>query len=160
MASSAALTTSQLPRLRAILDEWRAAQPPTNGFKSDVDQLATRLAASSLDGGASKDVVVTFRTRPSLPNEAAEKFKADGGNEEDADKVEFCSGITVTSAEPGIFVAHTPGMKVRRTAAHSTATDCASVERPHAHPQELRGRPRVWTRCRQRRGLSEDRCRD
>ncbi|KZV91491.1 P-loop containing nucleoside triphosphate hydrolase protein [Exidia glandulosa HHB12029] len=115
MASSATLTTTQLPRLREILEQWRESQPPAKGFSSDVDQLAARLAATGLSDssadGSTKDVIVAFRTRPPLPNEAADKFKAEGGNEEDAAKVEFCSGITVTSNEPGIFVAHTPGMK-------------------------------------------------
>ncbi|EJD43841.1 P-loop containing nucleoside triphosphate hydrolase protein [Auricularia subglabra TFB-10046 SS5] len=111
MASSAALTTTHLPRLRGILEQWRAAQPAFKGFDTEVEALARKLAATDLENGASKDVVVAFRTRPPLPNEAAEKFQADGGSAEEANQVEFCSGITVTSAEPGVFVAHTPGMK-------------------------------------------------
>ncbi|KAJ7587026.1 P-loop containing nucleoside triphosphate hydrolase protein [Mycena floridula] len=95
MASSATLTTTHLPQLRSILKEWQAEQAPSIGFRPMV---APEIA---------KDVVVAFRTRPSLPNEAAEKFRA----EDNSDDVEFCAGITVTSAEPGIFVAHVPGMK-------------------------------------------------
>jgi len=105
MTSSAALTTTHLPRLRTILDEWRAAQPPNKDFESSIQGAAPKDAL--------KDVVVAFRTRPSLPNEAAEKFQATGGSVDEAEKIEFCSGITVTSAEPGVFVTHTPSMNVR-----------------------------------------------
>ncbi|KAH7101556.1 P-loop containing nucleoside triphosphate hydrolase protein [Auriculariales sp. MPI-PUGE-AT-0066] len=103
MASSAALTMIHLPRLRVILDEWRAAQPPANGFATSLQDVK---------GKDLKDVIVAFRTRPPLPNEAAEKFQAEGGAEEEAAPIEFCSGITITSAEPGVFVTHTPGMNV------------------------------------------------
>ncbi|KAK0462516.1 P-loop containing nucleoside triphosphate hydrolase protein [Desarmillaria tabescens] len=72
MATSATLTTTQLPRFRRLLEEWAAKQPPATGFTPR----------------ASKDVVVAFRTRPPLPGEATSK-----------------------AAEPGVFVAHVPGMK-------------------------------------------------
>jgi kinesin family protein 2/24 len=64
-------------------------------------------------------MIVAFRTRPPLLNEAADKFHANPDAKEalvDAEgqtaAVEFCAGITLTSAEPGVFVAHVPGMKV------------------------------------------------
>ncbi|KAJ7782514.1 P-loop containing nucleoside triphosphate hydrolase protein [Mycena maculata] len=111
MASSATLTTTHLPTLRTILDEWNQKRPATKGFPVPVAELR-----QSPD--ASKDVIVAFRTRPPLPNEAADKFHADPDAKDasvDADgqvaAVEFCAGITVTSAEPGVFVAHVPGMK-------------------------------------------------
>ncbi|KAJ7646606.1 P-loop containing nucleoside triphosphate hydrolase protein [Roridomyces roridus] len=103
MASSATLTTTHLPQLRTILDEWNAKRPTTKGFSVPLEQF-------QYAPNASKDVIVAFRTRPPLPNEAADKFHA----EDDAPEtgpVEFCAGITVTSAEPGVFVAHVPGMK-------------------------------------------------
>ncbi|KAJ7598750.1 P-loop containing nucleoside triphosphate hydrolase protein [Mycena floridula] len=101
MASSATLTTTHLPELRAVLDSWDGEQPPHKGFAIPWSQLDPSKAT--------KDIIVAFRTRPSLPNEAAEKFKRDAA---DSDvPIEFCKGITVTSAEPGVFVAHVPGMK-------------------------------------------------
>ncbi|KAJ7502496.1 P-loop containing nucleoside triphosphate hydrolase protein [Mycena galericulata] len=114
MASSATLTTTHLPILRTILDEWNQERPATKGFSVPLAELQH----SSPSKDASKDVIVAFRTRPPLPNEAADKFHADPDAEDtplDAEgqiaAVEFCAGITVTSAEPGVFVAHVPGMK-------------------------------------------------
>ncbi|KAJ7760973.1 P-loop containing nucleoside triphosphate hydrolase protein [Mycena metata] len=113
MASSATLTTTHLPTLRAILDEWNQKRPATKGFLAPLAELH-----QSPGENASKDVIVAFRTRPPLPDEAADKFHADADAKDaplDADgqpaAVEFCAGITVTSAEPGVFVAHVPGMK-------------------------------------------------
>ncbi|KAJ7820427.1 P-loop containing nucleoside triphosphate hydrolase protein [Mycena leptocephala] len=73
-------------------------------------------------------MIVAFRTRPPLLNEAADKFHANPDAKEalvDAEgqtaAVEFCAGITLTSAEPGVFVAHVPGMKWSGpTLAHKT----------------------------------------
>ncbi|KAJ6507403.1 P-loop containing nucleoside triphosphate hydrolase protein [Mycena vitilis] len=117
MASSATLTTTYLPTFRAQLDEWnqnRLKKSATKGF----DVSLTELPQSPPSKDASKDVIVAFRTRPPLANEAADKFHADPdakdapvGDDGQLATVEFCSGITVTSAEPGIFVAHVPGMK-------------------------------------------------
>ncbi|KAJ7213033.1 P-loop containing nucleoside triphosphate hydrolase protein [Mycena pura] len=113
MASSATLTTTHLPTLRTILDEWDQKRLPTKGFPVPLAELQQ---AASKD--ASKDVIVAFRTRPPLHNEAADKFHADP-DAKDAPlddqgqllPVEFCAGVTMTSAEPGVFVAHVPGMK-------------------------------------------------
>ncbi|KAJ7122056.1 P-loop containing nucleoside triphosphate hydrolase protein [Mycena crocata] len=114
MASSATLTTTHLPTLRKILDEWNFKRPATKAFSVPLADLQQ----SPPDKDASKDVIVAFRTRPPLLNEAAEKFHADpdakDAPEDTNDQpavVEFCAGITVTSAEPGVFVAHVPGMK-------------------------------------------------
>ncbi|KAJ7678693.1 P-loop containing nucleoside triphosphate hydrolase protein [Mycena rosella] len=114
MASSATLTSTHLPTLRTILEEWNQKRPATKGFPVPLAEL--QKSPPSKD--ASKDVIVAFRTRPPLPNEAAEKFHADPDAEDavldDAGKlapVEFCAGITVASAEPGVFFAHVPGMK-------------------------------------------------
>ncbi|KAJ7354537.1 P-loop containing nucleoside triphosphate hydrolase protein [Mycena albidolilacea] len=117
MATSATLTTTYLSTFRTILDEWnqnRLKISPTKGFRVPLVEL--KQSPPSKD--ALKDVIVAFRTRPSLPNEAADKFHADPDAKDapvDEDgqlpAVEFCSGITVTSAEPGVFVAHVPGMK-------------------------------------------------
>ncbi|EKM53632.1 uncharacterized protein PHACADRAFT_186255 [Phanerochaete carnosa HHB-10118-sp] len=131
MASSAALTTTHLPTLRALLDEWSAKQPPANPFASPTQDMANRLSDEKAGELHGKDIIVAFRTRPPLPNEAEEKFHAseskesapvegqgtEGGEEkgevvaEAVTKVEFCSGVTATSAEPGTFVAHVPGFK-------------------------------------------------
>ncbi|KAJ6488138.1 P-loop containing nucleoside triphosphate hydrolase protein [Mycena vitilis] len=85
MASSASLTTTHLPQLRTILDKWNQTRPPSTGFPD------AHLAESS-----SKEVIVTFRTRPPLPNEATDKFQAH----------------SLDALQPeGMFIAHVPGMK-------------------------------------------------
>lgn len=126
MASSGALTTSHLPHLRSILDEWKKGQPSPKGFATSVADLTTMVQSKA----NAKDVVVAFRTRPPLPGEAATKFNVedatgfggpDPSDENKAPSVEFCPGITVTSAEPGVFVAHVPGMKVCPSAFQSDA---------------------------------------
>ena len=126
MASSAALTTTHLPTLRTLLEEWRAEQPDPTGFASPSVDISTQLAQEKSAPG--KDIVVAFRTRPPLPDEAEQKFHVANavdqdvsaadpqeGKDEDAtepERVEFCPGVTVKSAEPGTFVAHVPGWKV------------------------------------------------
>ncbi|KAJ6577496.1 P-loop containing nucleoside triphosphate hydrolase protein [Mycena capillaripes] len=101
MASSATLTTTHLPQLRAILDKWNQAHPASIGFPE-----------VPLGGNTSKEVIVAFRTRPPLPNEATDKFQPQSDAEDaPAERVEFCTGVTAISADPGIFVAHVPGMK-------------------------------------------------
>jgi kinesin family member 2/24 len=115
MASSAALTTTHLPRLRKELEQWRQKQPSVTPFSSLSQDITTQLGSRNLNAEQGKDVIVAFRTRPPLENEAEEKFQAattvPPGGETEA-PVQFCPGITVTSNEPGVFVAHVPGMKV------------------------------------------------
>lgn len=127
MASSAALTTTHLPTLRALLDEWSAKQPPAKPFVSPMQDIASRLAEEKAGEVRGKDIIVAFRTRPPLPNEADEKFhvpeakEAGVGDAEGEQKgetapeapetVEFCPGVTAANAEPGTFVAHVPGLK-------------------------------------------------
>lgn len=94
MASSAALTTTHLPRLRELLDQWHPGHPQI------AQQAASNLTVQD------KDVLVAFRTRPPLPNEAADKFPSP----DEAETPQFCSGISVE--HPGVFVAHVPAMKV------------------------------------------------
>ncbi|KAJ7252109.1 P-loop containing nucleoside triphosphate hydrolase protein [Mycena haematopus] len=117
MATSATFTTTHLSTFRTILDEWnenRLKKAATKGFLVPL----VELQQSPPNKDALKDVIVAFRTRPPLPNEAAEKFHGDADAtdapvDEDGHlpAVEFCPGITLTSAEPGAFVAHVPGMK-------------------------------------------------
>lgn len=121
--SSATLTTTHLPQLRATLDEWHEKQPAPKPFTSPMQDFASRLSDDNAVGvKQGKDIVVAFRTRPPLPNEAEEKFHASESKEEatsegqttaELSKVEFCSGVTAVSAEPGTFVCHVPGFKVR-----------------------------------------------
>ncbi|KAF7327984.1 Kinesin-like protein [Mycena kentingensis (nom. inval.)] len=101
MASSTALTTSNLPTIRAQIAEWNAQRPDTKDFRVALADL------KPLPKEESKDILVAFRTRPPLENEAEDKFR---GADEDKGP-EFCAGVTVTSAEPGEFFAHVPGMK-------------------------------------------------
>ncbi|KAF7798862.1 hypothetical protein EIP86_010089 [Pleurotus ostreatoroseus] len=128
MASSAALTTKHLPQLRTQLEEWRQKQRAPSGFKTPLSDITTH----ALQGNGElrgKDVIVAFRTRPPLPDEAAEKFQAYEAKDEPSSdtqvsegasegvpavehtRAEFCAGVTVTDAEPGTFVAHVPGYK-------------------------------------------------
>jgi kinesin family protein 2/24 len=133
--SSAALTTNHLPHLRALLSKWESKQSTPKGFATPLPKTSISAAAEGHPDG--KDVLVAFRTRPPLEHEAEDKFgpaaplndnatkstnegddvnltAQDGQSAEDGPaKVEFCMGISVTSAEPGEFVAHVPGMKVR-----------------------------------------------
>ncbi|KII93427.1 hypothetical protein PLICRDRAFT_100491 [Plicaturopsis crispa FD-325 SS-3] len=103
MASSATLTTDHLPRLRALLQEWQDKQPAPTGFADTTDDHARERA---------KDVIVAFRTRPPLVHEAQQKFKGNTSEEsESGERVDFCAGISLQSADPGVFVAHVPGMK-------------------------------------------------
>lgn len=129
MASSAALTTTHLPRLRAQLEEWQQKQRAPTPFKTLLSDITARALQDS-GGVRGKDVTVAFRTRPPLPDEAEEKFQAYESKDEptaappdvqsqegegvpatEPVKVEFCAGVTVTDAEPGTFVAHVPGYK-------------------------------------------------
>ena len=75
MASSAALTTTHLPRLRAQLDEWRQKQRAASPFVTSLTDITARFPQGSSDVRG-KDVIVAFRTRPPLENEAEDKFKA------------------------------------------------------------------------------------
>ncbi|KAI0686703.1 P-loop containing nucleoside triphosphate hydrolase protein [Cytidiella melzeri] len=118
MASSAALTTTHLPRLREELEQWRMKQPLTAPFSSSLHDISCRTDVINPVEGQEKDVIVAFRTRPPLEHEAEEKFNTTVPSSvpfthaiEAASKVDFCPGITLTSNEPGIFVAHVPGMK-------------------------------------------------
>ncbi|PCH35714.1 nucleoside triphosphate hydrolase protein [Wolfiporia cocos MD-104 SS10] len=134
MASSAALTTTHLPRLRAGLEEWRKKQSLHAEFATPLSEITNRANGGGQRKQQGKDVVVAFRTRPPLENEAETKFaaaetqdaKTAEGAEEQADTPQsaFCAGITVKSAEPGEFVAHVPGMKAPQwsgpTLAHKT----------------------------------------
>ena len=126
MASSAALTTTHLPRLRQELEEWRAKQPPSQPFSKPLDSIETRLEEDKYNKEHGKDVIVAFRTRPPLEHEAEQKFNTNSEGSKQADdavhpqdsgtqkeELEFCSGISVGNADPGVFVAHVPGMKVR-----------------------------------------------
>ncbi|CCM02975.1 uncharacterized protein FIBRA_05090 [Fibroporia radiculosa] len=127
MASSAALTTTHLPQLRAELADWRQKQPSQASFTTS---LPVSSVSNTLDTTVGKNVIVAFRTRPPLENEAETKFSVferDLGENapESADQEEedlkptdvaegqpaFCAGISVTAAEPGEFVAHVPGWK-------------------------------------------------
>lgn len=123
MASSAALTTTHLPRLRNELEEWRKKQRAPSTFVTPLSDITNRFLQERGEVRG-KDVIVAFRTRPPLEHEAEEKFKAYEGKDSTADttedsapeepaKVEFCAGITVADAEPGTFIAHVPGYKVR-----------------------------------------------
>ncbi|KAJ7352329.1 P-loop containing nucleoside triphosphate hydrolase protein [Mycena albidolilacea] len=102
MASSATLTTTHLPQLRTLLHKWNQSRPAPTGFQN-----------APLDKNTSKEVIVAFRTRPPLPEEATDKFQthSDPKDASATQSVEFCAGITALSADPGVFVAHVPGMK-------------------------------------------------
>ncbi|KAI0343458.1 P-loop containing nucleoside triphosphate hydrolase protein [Trametopsis cervina] len=115
MASSVSLTTTHLPRLRQELEQWRKKQSASLTFTTPLQDISAHLAKKRVKDEQEKDVIVAFRTRPPLDNET-EKFiptMATVGAEDTQEphNVEFCPGITLASAEPGVFVAHVPGMK-------------------------------------------------
>ncbi|TFK50819.1 P-loop containing nucleoside triphosphate hydrolase protein [Heliocybe sulcata] len=120
-AASATSITSNLPLFRSLLSDWSAKQPPPKGFTTTTEEISEVFDKRLSDKASGlyetgKDVLVTFRTRPPLEDEAAEKFKAVVDSEEGQEvqvqeKVEFCEGITLASAEPGVFVAHVPSVK-------------------------------------------------
>ncbi|KAI0684847.1 P-loop containing nucleoside triphosphate hydrolase protein [Cytidiella melzeri] len=122
MSSSATLTTAHLPRLQAELAKWREGQPRTLTFATPSEDITSRLGTKTGERRG-KDVIVAFRTRPPLDHEAEQKFGVSHpdpevatdytapGDVEGQPKFEFCSGIEAASAEPGVFVAHVPGMK-------------------------------------------------
>jgi kinesin family member 2/24 len=117
--ASAAFTTTNLPVLRSRFEEWSAKQPPPRGFTS---KLPDAPQVEGIPDG--KDVVVALRTRPPLAGEAArfsvpadavdDEATKDGQIVKEGDLAipEFCPGISVPSAEPGVFIAHVPTMKV------------------------------------------------
>jgi kinesin family member 2/24 len=115
MASSAALTTTHLPQLRQELEAWREKQPSAQPFTAPLEDIVSRLNTKGISENHGKDVIVAFRTRPPLEHEAENKFhistNADDGGEEGQAITEFCSGVSLANAEPGVFVAHVPGMK-------------------------------------------------
>ncbi|KAJ6456387.1 P-loop containing nucleoside triphosphate hydrolase protein [Mycena sanguinolenta] len=117
MATSATFTTTHLSTFRTILDEWNQNRLKTAATKGFLVPFA-ELQQSPPNKDALKDVIVAFRTRPPLPDEAAYKFHVDPDakdapvdEEGQVPVVEYCPGITLSSAEPGVFVAHVPGMK-------------------------------------------------
>lgn len=131
--ASALVTTSNLARFRSLIEGWEAKQPPVKEFSTPLDAILSSSSpdafntpedannASLITGRDSKEVLVAFRTRPPLPGEAEEKFKAmeefvyrGGGRKVEKEDLEvaFCPGLTVRSADPGVVVAHVPYMKV------------------------------------------------
>lgn len=151
MASSAALTTTHLPHLRKELEQWRSKQPPAVPFSSPSQDILTRLALHGLQEEQGKDVIVAFRTRPPLEHEAEEKFQVssvaetpsaeeDVNEHDEAHTPGFCPGITLVSDEPGVFVAHVPGMKVRCCQLLNFVRltfYCFPVVWTDTHPQEI-----------------------
>ncbi|KZT03926.1 P-loop containing nucleoside triphosphate hydrolase protein [Laetiporus sulphureus 93-53] len=129
-ASIAALKASSLPDLQAKVVGWRQKQQPDPGFKTSLTDISNQLTSGNvLDEVEGKDVYVAFRTRPPLENEFQANFAtlesedeenaedptrwSDKGSESHAPEkfTIFCPGVTLTSSEPGEFVAHVPGWK-------------------------------------------------
>lgn len=115
MSISAASITARLAYFQSLVSKWESRQPAPLPFPSSADTLK---GGSEREG---KDVVVALRTRPSLDSEA-KRFQPDdaetaaiqpsGEDGVASPSSSFCTGITVRSAEPGVMVAHVPGMKV------------------------------------------------
>jgi len=99
MALSVRQTTSSLPALRGLLDEWDALQP---------EQLDLAVSDSN-DIMQDKDVIVAFRLRPPLPDEL---HVFEDQNEEDGNGgTEFLRGATVVNPSGRMFV-HIPSSTV------------------------------------------------
>ncbi|KAG7439615.1 uncharacterized protein BT62DRAFT_1013762 [Guyanagaster necrorhizus] len=91
-----------------VSDDVEGAEPRLPSFQSSRQRWDS--ACHSKISPNHRDIVA-FRTRPPLLGEAAGKFKLIPMDGEDDVPVEACIGVTVESAEPGVFVAHVPGMK-------------------------------------------------
>ncbi|KZT41875.1 P-loop containing nucleoside triphosphate hydrolase protein [Sistotremastrum suecicum HHB10207 ss-3] len=109
MSLSSQNITANQHLYRALLTQWENTQPPARGFESSVDTASRR---------EDKDVIVAFRTRPPLERELirfeSEKSPASDAESDVSEPVtveNFKAGINVISAEPGVMVAHVPGMK-------------------------------------------------
>ncbi|KAH7105093.1 P-loop containing nucleoside triphosphate hydrolase protein [Auriculariales sp. MPI-PUGE-AT-0066] len=112
MALSVQRTTSAIPALRLLLDEW------------DVDQAKLEVSNgtgpdTSLALLKDKDVVVAFRTRPPLADETR-MFEGEVEDPEQPSKqAEFLRGVTVRTFQPVSFVAHVPSVSWKgHTIAH------------------------------------------
>lgn len=113
MSLSTQQIASTLPRLRGLIEEWESknATLPTS-----PDKLGSTTSSDQTSSTRSKrDVIITFRTRPMLPEEGSRFVPAEvaSSNSEDTDPDAYlCEAISVRSMEPGITVAHVPSMKV------------------------------------------------
>ncbi|EPQ55331.1 P-loop containing nucleoside triphosphate hydrolase protein [Gloeophyllum trabeum ATCC 11539] len=143
-AASATSITSNLSLFRSLLSEWSAKQPKVKGLATTPEEISASFDRRLQDKASGihdtgKDVVVAFRTRPPLENEAAEKFK---GNQEEGDlnvpaEVTFCEGITLASAEPGVFIAHVPSVKWNGPTLQHKAFDADLAFGPHIDNEEV-----------------------
>lgn len=111
MSLSATAINTNLERFREAIQAWEADKLQTQVPAGDAGATAGQEQSAEW-----QDVVVAFRTRPTLPDEAA-KF-TDGtvatGTDKDASKTEddvFCRAISVQPSPPS-FVTHVPSMKV------------------------------------------------
>ncbi|KAI0087128.1 P-loop containing nucleoside triphosphate hydrolase protein [Irpex rosettiformis] len=105
MASSAALTTTHLPRLRKELEQWRAKQSPALSCSSPLQDIYARLDAKDSIEEQGKDKRKKFQAS------ASASVEDDPEKLDQRQKIKFCPGISLASGEPGVFVAHVPGMK-------------------------------------------------
>lgn len=138
MSLSSQNITANQHLYRALLTQWESTQPPARGFESSVDTASRR---------EDKDVIVAFRTRPPLERELirfeSEKSPASDAESDVSEPVtveNFKAGINVISAEPGVMVAHVPGMKVHILRMHVHICHLlwtCLVERSYFDPEDL-----------------------
>lgn len=123
MSLSAQKATTNISFFYNLVAEWESSNSVTAS-----SQLFTRPPPAPGGEREGKDVIVAFRTRPPLDREFArfDKEKAEVGVQAEVDdgkeaapqvdekllKEAYKPGISVISAEPGVMVAHVPGMKV------------------------------------------------
>ncbi|KAI0313289.1 P-loop containing nucleoside triphosphate hydrolase protein [Amylostereum chailletii] len=106
--------TLSLPILRELIDKWHTSQ----GIATASDE--TTASHSALEGvdfrqaaRENKDVVVAFRSRPFLPEDAA-RFGGDSASDPSTSTSAtdaLCVGVSVVESEPGKTVVHFPNKK-------------------------------------------------
>ncbi|TFK33530.1 P-loop containing nucleoside triphosphate hydrolase protein [Crucibulum laeve] len=107
MSLSATQISASLPRIRELLDNWKSSPSVESKEKGNEPKQATTTG---------REVIVAFRTRPTLSWEAAMlaeqvRMTSDQQIEKDQEESLLCSGITMVDQNPGVTVAHVPTMK-------------------------------------------------
>ncbi|KIJ53976.1 hypothetical protein M422DRAFT_201072 [Sphaerobolus stellatus SS14] len=101
MSLSAQQLSQYLPRVRELIQKWEFSSKAST---TKGDKLT----------GATRDVIVAFRTRPVLPGEAdmlAAQVQVQDGEDERESEYYLCNGISVKQEQTGSMIAHVPTLK-------------------------------------------------
>jgi kinesin family member 2/24 len=158
MSLSAQKATTNISFFYNLVSEWESSNSVTSS--SELFPRPPPTAGGEREG---KDVIVAFRTRPPLDREFArfdqekaavevQDGKDDGEEKKELPQVDekllkesYRPGISTVSAEPGVMVAHVPGMKVSFSFYTLDPTQCMAVVRSYPHPEEVRRRFSIWS---------------